>query len=390
MFHAPATTIPERKQLLRAVISEVVVTVHADTRVAGLKIIWQGGAATDLAMPMTRKGGRLAKVTSEDAIDLVRRLAASYDDKTIAAVLGKQHRRTATGLPWTRARVAVLRAQHRIPACQREPGNVAPGGDDVLVVTISKAEKILGVSRVTLYRWLRDGFITGEQMTPGAPWQIRIDQALRDKIRPEAPDGWLPLDAAAQALGVARQTVLHKVQHGELQAVHVNRGRRKGLRIQVKHHQAGLFDTPDKEKGAVLTMAARPDQQDVGGVLQVTAGGQLGDQLGVDGRGSVVVEVLQGGRGRQGREAEPSGQAAGLAGGDLDRQQPFQRGGHGQALGGRGVQDGGQRPGGVVQFQLGEVAAELLVEAGLRGRGRSRGCRGGGSSCGHGILLSSW
>ena len=58
------------------------------------------------------------------------------------------------------------------------------------------------------------------------------------------PDGWLALDAAAQALGVARQTVLHKVQRGELQAVHVNRGRRKGLRIQVKPDQYGLFDTP--------------------------------------------------------------------------------------------------------------------------------------------------
>jgi DNA invertase Pin-like site-specific DNA recombinase len=263
VFRAPATTVPERKQLLRAAICEVVVTIHADTRVADLKIIWQGGAATDLAMTMNKKGGRLTKATSEDVIDLVRRLAASYDDKTIAAVLGKQHRRTATGLPWTRARVAVLRAQHRIPACQHKPGNVAPGGDDVLVVTISKAEKILRVSRVTLYRWLRDGFITGEQMTPGAPWQIRIDQALRDKIRPEAPDGWLPLDTAAQALGLARQTVLHKVQRGELQAVHVNRGRRKGLRIQVKHDQAGLFDTPDKQKGAVLTMAGRPDQAQV-------------------------------------------------------------------------------------------------------------------------------
>ena len=227
VFHAPSTTIPERKQLLRAVISEVVVTVHADTRIADLKIIWQGGAGTDLAMPMNKTGGRLANITSEDVIDLVRRLAARYDDKTIAAILGRQHRRTATGLPWTRARVAILRAQHRIPACRPGPGNVTPGGQDVLVVPICKAEKILGVSRHTLYRWLREGFITGEQLTPGAPWHIRIDHALRDKIRPEVPDGWLPLDQAAQALGIARQTVLHKVQRGELQAVHVNQGRAK-------------------------------------------------------------------------------------------------------------------------------------------------------------------
>jgi DNA invertase Pin-like site-specific DNA recombinase len=317
VFHAPATTIPERKQLLRAVISEVVVTVHADTRVAGLKIIWQGGAATDLAMPMTKKGGRLTKVTSEDVTGLVRRLAASYDDKTIAAVLGKQHRRTATGLPWTRARVAILRAQHHIPACQREPGNVTPGGDDVLVVTISKAEKILGVSRVTLYRWLRDGFITGEQMTPGAPWQIRIDQALRDKIRPEVPDGWLTLDAAAQALGVARQTVLHKVQRGELQAVHVNRGRRKGLRIQVKHQQAGLFDTPDKEKGAVLTMAGRAEEDHVvagGGEVQ---GAQVRDDVAFESAGVVVVEFLQRFAGREPGGADAAFAAMGLPRGDF-------------------------------------------------------------------------
>jgi SRSO17 transposase len=51
-------------------------------------------------------------------------------------------------------------------------------------------------------------------------------------------------ERAAKALGIARQTVLHKVQRGQLRAVYVNRGRRKGLRIQVEHDQPGLFDTP--------------------------------------------------------------------------------------------------------------------------------------------------
>jgi biotin operon repressor len=56
----------------------------------------------------------------------------------------------------------------------------------------------------------------------------------------------MALDDAAKALGLARQTVLHKVQRGELQAVHINRGRRKGLRIQVNPDQSGLFDTADR------------------------------------------------------------------------------------------------------------------------------------------------
>ncbi|OYV24285.1 MAG: hypothetical protein B7W97_00155 [Mycobacterium sp. 20-66-4] len=243
VFAAPTTTLRERKQLIRAVIDEIAITVRAEERVAQLRILWQGGARTEVSMPMTKPGQHL-RVTDEATVALVRRLAEHYDDRTIAAILAKQKRRTATGLPFTRARVAILRAGHDIPVYQPPIPDVGADCDDVVVLTITAAEQILGVARTTLYRWIRDGFVTAEQITPGAPWRIRIDQALRDRIRPEVPEGWLGLDKAAAALGVARQTVLHKVQRGELQAVHVNRGRRKGLRIQVKPDQHGLFDTP--------------------------------------------------------------------------------------------------------------------------------------------------
>ena len=246
IFDAPTTTVRERKQLIRAVIAEIGITVHRQRRVADLRIVWQGGAVTEVSMPMT-KAGRHLRITDEETIVLVRRLARHYNDQTIAAILAKQKRRTATGLPFTRARVAILRAGHNIPVYQppAQP-DVGPDDDDAVVVTITEAERILAVSKETLYRWIRDGFITAEQITPGAPWRIRVDQALRDRIQPEAPEGWLGLDEAAKALGIARQTVLHKVYRGELQAVHVNRGRRKGLRIQVKPDQTGLFDTADR------------------------------------------------------------------------------------------------------------------------------------------------
>lgn len=242
VFDAPTTTLRERKQLIRAVISEIGIAIRTQERIADLRIVWQGGATTELSMPMNNAGGHL-RATDEQTLALVRRLAQHYDDRTIAAILAKQKRRTATGLSWTRTRVTSLRANHAIPAYQ-PPTAVGPDCQDAVVVTISAAEKLLGVSKVTLYRWIKDGFIIGEQLTPGAPWRIRINQALRDRIRPDVPEGWLGLDEAAKALGVARQTVLHKVQRGELTAVHVNRGRRKGLRIQVKPDQTGLFDTP--------------------------------------------------------------------------------------------------------------------------------------------------
>jgi hypothetical protein len=49
-------------------------------------------------------------------------------------------------------------------------------------------------------------------------------------------------------LGVSRQTVLQRVKRGQLKALNVSRGRRKGLRINVLDAQMPLFDaTPSKE-----------------------------------------------------------------------------------------------------------------------------------------------
>jgi hypothetical protein len=134
-----------------------------------------------------------------------------------------------------------LRVSRSIPAFDPTPAAVAPTNDAVPTFTVKGAANELDVDHGTIYRWLRTGFLVGHQPTPGAPWQIPIDQAVRERIVPDAPEGWLPLEAAAVALGVARQTVLHRVQRGELPAVYLNRGRRKGLRIDVTSQTPGLF-----------------------------------------------------------------------------------------------------------------------------------------------------
>ena len=128
-----------------------------------------------------------------------------------------------------------VRQQHGIPAAP-------PPDPDSGLVTIEQAATQLGVSNATVYRWLRAGLVPGEQTTPHAPWRIRLTDELRARFVPEVPDGYLPLDEAAKRLGCARQTVLHKVQRGELDAVQVVTGRRKGLRIKVNGPEAGLFD----------------------------------------------------------------------------------------------------------------------------------------------------
>ena len=243
IFDAPTTTFRDRKQLLRTILTEVVLTIDEQKRTATLKIIWQGGSSTEQVMIMNKAGGH-ARTTDEDTVSLISRLAQHYNDTTIAMILSRQRRRTGTGLTFTKSRVKSLRVSRGIAAYQPPDETVATASQDGVVVTVAEAERLLGVGKATIYRWLADGFLTGEQLTPGAPWQIRIDQTVRDRLTPDVPDGWLRLADAARALGAARQTVLHKVQRGELEAVHVNQGRRKGLRINVNTPQPGLFDQP--------------------------------------------------------------------------------------------------------------------------------------------------
>ena len=109
-------------------------------------------------------------------------------------------------------------------------------------MSIKKAAAALGVAPSTLHRLLNDGIIGGEQLTPGAPWRIRLTDDIKARFSQDAGEDFLPIRDAMLALGVSRQTVLQRVKRGELEAIHVMRGKQKGLRIKVIQRQANLFD----------------------------------------------------------------------------------------------------------------------------------------------------
>jgi len=113
-----------------------------------------------------------------DTIALVRRLAVHYPDTVIAGILNRQGRttvsaiasragrvgnRVATGTSRLRGR-AVLhqgrtgRRSRRPAACSASPLRL-------------------------LHRWLNDGIIPGEQLTPGAPWRIRLTDDLIARLQ---------------------------------------------------------------------------------------------------------------------------------------------------------------------------------------------------------------
>ncbi|WP_433206417.1 helix-turn-helix domain-containing protein [Nocardia sp. CA-107356] len=237
MWSAASTTDKDRKQLLRSLLDEVNITVHRshDDARAELVLRWKGGAITELTVPIKRAPANRLR-TDEDTIDLVRRLAVHYPDAMIAHILNRQNRRTARGLSFTASRVQTLR--HHWKIARHQPGSDPTEGE---LLTVADAATELGLAPSTLHRWLGDGFIAGEQLTPGAPWRIRLTNEVRALFVDDAPEGWLAMLEATLAYGVSRQTIMHRVKTGELQAVHVRTGRRKGLPIQPPPTQEGLF-----------------------------------------------------------------------------------------------------------------------------------------------------
>ncbi|HYA81263.1 MAG TPA: recombinase family protein [Methylocystis sp.] len=234
VWNASTTAPRDRKELLRTLVDEVVVEVDRDAFSACLTLRWKGGALTeiDLALPRSRPA---TIRTNEDTVALLRRLAAHYPDAVIAGVLNRQGRTTAYGHRFDRNRVGNLRRQWKIASFQEKPQA------DGELMTIRQAADALSVAPSTIHRLLNDGMIAGEQLTPGAPWRIRLTDELKARFNSETCEGFLPMREAMRALGLSRQTVLQRVKRGELEAVHVIRGKQKGLRIKVLAPQPSLF-----------------------------------------------------------------------------------------------------------------------------------------------------
>jgi DNA invertase Pin-like site-specific DNA recombinase len=245
VWSVPTTTDRDRKELLRTLVEQVIIAVDRDRQQAHLTLLWRGSLISEIDVALHRS--RPAPIrTDEETVELLRRLAAHYPDAVIAGVLNRQGRSTATGKRFTTNRVCSLRTHWGIARFQQpsEP----PATE---LATIKRTSEILGVAPSTVHRWLNDGFIAGEQLTPTAPWRIRITGDLRSRFVEETPQGYVPMIEATRRLGVSRQTVLHRVKRGEIKAVHVCRGRRKGLRIKVPDTLPGLFDSEPTDGGVV-------------------------------------------------------------------------------------------------------------------------------------------
>jgi len=242
VWDAPTTSPRDRKELIRALVEEVILSVDRDKSAAHLTLRWKGGALIDVDVPLPRSRPTPIR-TDEDTIALVRRLAVLYPDATIAGILNRQGRTTIKGHRFETNRVGNLRRYWGIPCFEPKPDmEKDQDADHGTIMTIKGAATVLGVAPSTLHRWLNVGIIQGEQLTPGAPWRIRVTKELIARFSDKAEDGFLTMQEATRKLGVTRQTLLQRVKRGEIEARHITKGRQKGIRIKMIEHQSTFFD----------------------------------------------------------------------------------------------------------------------------------------------------
>lgn len=232
VWTAETTTNRDRKRLLRCAIEEVQLTTEEKRYI--VRIVWKGGATTDGYVARRRAG--TAHATSEETIDLVRKLAEEFDDAQIARILNKQGRRSGLGNPFTKSSVLSLRGHNRIPVCRKPIVRDPREGP----FTADEATVELGVCMTTIHRWLRDGVLAGTQATPGAPWRIVLSEEVRQRlVGGEAPRGWVGLGEASRQLGLPKQRVAYLVKTGKLRAMRTTVGKRCCWRIDLSSADSG-------------------------------------------------------------------------------------------------------------------------------------------------------
>jgi excisionase family DNA binding protein len=174
-WHAPGVTMRARQQLLRTLITDIIVDVDEDARDVILTIHWRGGQHSELRVRKPRSGEH-GCATAEDALAVMRRMAGRWSDEHIAASLNRMGLPTGQGKTWTAHRVASVRRVRGIHAYRSAE-------KDGEWLTMTEAAKLLGVTNHVIRRFIKAGVLAAEQVVAGAPYQIRANDLTSQPVK---------------------------------------------------------------------------------------------------------------------------------------------------------------------------------------------------------------
>ena len=173
-WSAPAVTMRARQKLLRTLVTDIIADIDEGAAEIVLTIHWRGGQHSQLRVRKP-KSGEHGCHTPDDAMAIIRTMAARWSDADIAAQLNRMALRTGQGKTWTAHRVGSIRRVHDIPGYLSAEKN----GE---WLTMTEAAATLEVSNHTM-RWLiKTRIVAAIQVVPDAPYQIRAADLRDDRV----------------------------------------------------------------------------------------------------------------------------------------------------------------------------------------------------------------
>jgi len=165
------------KKLVSIYLERVVFEQNASNDEESINIYWKNRTRMRIDIsksPIVNIGSDSR--TSEQALDLIREAGTTLPSSEIAALLNTQGIKTARGGSWTDEGVRSVRQAHGIPAYRSAE-------KDSGWLTMRDAAACLGVSTHKIRQMIKLGILPSEQVTPGAPLQIRSSHLLSSEVR---------------------------------------------------------------------------------------------------------------------------------------------------------------------------------------------------------------
>jgi DNA invertase Pin-like site-specific DNA recombinase len=179
LWHDPATSVKDRKRLLRTVIADVTLLPDDDPQVCRIGIRWHTGATDEITTARPVHPGT-AKRTSQAVVDLVKNLGPTHSNTDLVDLLNAAGLCTGTGSPFDIAAVQWVRHAHQVPV----PPPQANGE-----LSVKQVAARLGISADAVYHWIANACIEVRRTPTGricVPWTDEIEAICRRRIAESA------------------------------------------------------------------------------------------------------------------------------------------------------------------------------------------------------------
>jgi hypothetical protein len=177
----------ERKRIVRLVIRNVTLDQSRDSGVVSIRITWQTGAVSEHEVQRRVRSYEICVSTPVLAWRIRELAKAGKFDREIADVLNAQGIMSARGVPFQSNNVHLLRKRFGIKTAKINGVEDNPARWPDGSYSVQGAASALGITTQTVFKWLRQGRLSGTQLRVGQPWKIKLSpekiKVLKNQVR---------------------------------------------------------------------------------------------------------------------------------------------------------------------------------------------------------------